>query len=164
MPSQHIKPIYIIIVIAILITIIVLAITSSNQEKETSSNVESNKVEEQEPQNVEEYVAKRDDGTKINNSNELKSNKKYKDLEISNIKFTYQEEKSTLLAEVKNTASTKHEAEIVKIIILDKENKVISEEKIVMPSLEPEKVGNLNAIISGDVVNAKDFKIEEIEK
>ena len=70
---------------------------------------------------------------------------------------------SVLLADVKNTGSTTHEAEIVKITILGENGEVITETKPVIGKVEPGETIKLNATITADVVNAKDFKIEAAE-
>ena len=87
---------------------------------------------------------------------------KYKDIEISNIQFTYENGKSVLLATIKNTASTKHTSEIVKLTILGENNQVIDEVNAILPNMQAGETKQLNTTISGaDSVNAKDFKIEE---
>ena len=66
-----------------------------------------------------------------------------------------------LLADIKNTGSTTHNQEIVKITIIDENNKIIDELEPVMPTMQAGEIKQLNVIISGaDSVNAKDFKIE----
>ena len=82
-------------------------------------------------------------------------------MEISNIQFTYQEGKSVLLADVKNTSNVRHDSEIVKITIVDENNKIIETLEPLLPAIEAGETKQLNVIISGaDSVNAKDFKIE----
>ena len=146
---------------AIGIVLVVLIIVIFTKRMSKRDNVEegiNNIIQEQ---NVEKYVTNLADGTKINNSSEFNKVKKYKDIEISNIQFTYQEGRSVLLADIKNTGSTTHNQEIVKITIIDENNKIIDELEPVMPTMQAGETKQLNVIISGaDSVNAKDFKIE----
>ena len=144
------------IVIAILLFIL---IANAISKKDNNDNGVGNTQAVE--QNVEKYTTNLADGTKINNSSEFNKVKKYKDIEISNIQFTYQEGRSVLLADIKNTGSTTHNQEIVKITIIGENNKVIDELEPVMPTMQAGETKQLNVIISGaDSVNAKDFKIE----
>lgn len=145
------------IILAILL--IVVIVRGFNKKGENVNMAEGNTQTEQ---NVEKYVTNLDDGTKLNNSGEFNKTKKYKDIEISNIQFTYQAGNSVLLADLKNTGSTKHNSEIVKVTILDENNKVIDELQPILPTMEAGETKQLNITISGaDSVNAKNFKIEE---
>lgn len=144
-----------IVIAALLIMLIVNGISKKGEEKTGKTNTQ---VE----QNAEKYTTNLESGTKLNKSEEFNKNKKYKDIEISNIQFTYENGRSVLLANVKNTASTKHNSEIVKLIILGENNQIIDETNAVIPNMEAGETKQLNATISGvDSVNAKDFKIEE---
>ena len=157
MKDNEKKGIILLVIIAIVIIFIIVKVTGKKEEdiaKENTTNVPAQG-------NAEKYVENLENGVKINKSEEFNKTKKYKNMEISNIQFTYQEGKSVLLADVKNTASVKHNNEIVKITILDENNKVIEVLEPVLPTIEPGETKQLNVIISGaDSVNAKDFKIE----
>ena len=157
MKDNEKKGIILLVIIAIVIILIIVKVTGKKEEdiaKENTSNVPAQG-------NAEKYVENLENGVKINKSEEFNKTKKYKNMEISNIQFTYEEGRSVLLADVKNTASVKHNNEIVKITILDENNKVIEVLEPVLPTIEPGETKQLNVIISGaDSVNAKDFKIE----
>lgn len=158
MTKKEKKGMIILIIAAIVLIIIVVKISNKAQKKDI---VEENTASQSE-QSSEKYTTNLSDGTKINSSDEFKHTKKYKDIEISNIQFTYQGGNSVLLADAKNTSSIKHESEIVKITILDENNNIIEELFPVIPSIQSGETKQLNIIISGiDSVNAKDFKIEE---
>ncbi len=130
-------------------------------------NKNKGKKEVQQPQNVqvneEKYTEVLDDGTKINTSEEFNNKKRYKSLEISNIQYTEKDGMSVLLADVKNMGSTKHEIEIVRITILGENGEEITKIKPVIGNIEPGETIKLNASITADVANAKDFKIEEMK-
>lgn len=144
-----------IVIIALIILLVVNGVSKKGREDLGKTNTQTE-------QNTEKYVTNLEDGTKLNHSGEFNKNKKYKDIEISNIQFTYENGRSVLLATVKNTGSTKHKLEIVKLTILGDNNQVIDEIEPLMPVLEPGETKQFNAMLSGaDAVNAKDFKIEE---
>ena len=158
MAKQERKVILIGVGIVIAALLIVLVINAISKKEDRNQDVQNTQVE----QNVEKYTTNLEGGTKLNNSEEFNKNKKYKDIEISNIQFTYENGRSVLLATVKNTGSTKHKLEIVKLTILGENNQVIDEIEGLMPELESGEVGQFNATISGaDSVNARDFRIEE---
>ena len=142
----------------VLAVLLIVVFTKGVGQKEENNNVINTATQ----QNTEKYTTNLVDGTKINNSSEFNKVKKYKDIEISNIQFTYQEGRSVLLADIKNTGSTTHNQEIVKITIIGENNKVIDELEPVIPTMQAGETKQLNVIISGaDSVNAKDFKIED---
>ena len=70
---------------------------------------------------------------------------------------------SVLLADVTNNGTTRHEVEIVKITILGDNGEVITEIKPIIGEIEPGETIQLNASITADVANAKDFTIEAAE-
>ena len=141
----------------VLAVLLIVVFTKEVGQKEENNNVINTATQ----QNTEQYTTNLVDGTKINNSSEFNKVKKYKDIEISNIQFTYQEGRSVLLADIKNTGTTTHNQEIVKITIIGENNKVIEELEPVIPTMQAGETKQLNVIISGaDSVNAKDFKIE----
>lgn len=146
------------IVLIVLLVVVFIIKSSGDKTKETQGNVFNPSASN----NTEKYATNIEDGTKINNSTEFNKTKKYNNIEISNIQFTYEEGRSVLLADMKNVGSTKHNAEIVKITILDENNQVIDIFSPAIPDIEPGATETLNLIITGaNCVNAKDFKIEE---
>ena len=145
MSKKEKKVVFIAIGIMIVILLVVMIVKNINKEDLEDVGTRNTEIN----QNVE-------------NSNNFNQTKKYKDIEISNIQFTYKNGNSVLLADVRNTSSVTYESEIVKITIIDENNKVIDELEPIMPKMESGETKQLNVIISGaDSVNAKDFKIEE---
>ena len=112
--------------------------------------------------NEEKYTTELTDGTKINTSEEFNNSKTYGNLEISNIQYTEKNGMSVLLADVTNKGNTKHEPEIVKITIIGENGKTITEIKPVIGEIEVGETIKINASITADVGNAKDFKIESV--
>ena len=154
-----------ILIIAVILLILVIILTMVLLNKRKENNEESIKVVgEQEVIEGEKYTEKLEDGTKINTSTEFNSTKIYNDLEISNIQFTEKDGMSVLLADVKNTSNKKHEIEIVTITIIGENEEEISKIKPVIGEIEPGETIKLNASITADVTNAKDFRIENREE
>ena len=116
------------------------------------------------PTNEEQYTVQLDDGTKLNTSEDFNSNKTYGDLEISNIQYTTRPDGMTvLLADVTNKGTTNHELEMVKITILDQNGDAITEIRPLIDAMAPGETVQINASITADVSNAKDFTIEAAE-
>lgn len=147
---------WIILLVAVIVIVIVLIIGLANgRNKEVQQQGQEETVV-----NEETYTTELSDGTKLNTSEEFNNSKIYGNLTISNIQYTARNGTSVLLADVTNNGSTRHEVEIVKITILGDNNEVITEIKPVIGDIEPGETIKLNASISADVTNAKDFKIE----
>lgn len=153
---------FILVIAVILIIVIAIIVINNNKkkdEKQTSNIADSTEVQNEET--IEEkYTETVEDGTKINTSGDLKQTKTYNGLEISNVTYTLKGGITTLLADVKNTNKKTHELENIKIIILDENNEEITTIAGVIGKIEAGQTIQLNANITGDVLNAKDIKIE----
>lgn len=146
--------IFVIIVIVILIIVLI-------KNKENGNIAVSNTVKENANMIEDTYTVSLEDGKNINVSEDFHSTKTYKDLQISNIQFIEENGTSTLLADIMNKGNTTHEAEIVKIMILGENGNVIAEIEPVFGKVESGETIQLNARITSDITNAKDFRIEE---
>ncbi len=147
---------WIILLLAVIVIVIVLIVgLSKGRNKEEIQQGQDETVV-----NEEKYTTELSDGTKVNTSEEFNNAKTYGNLSISNIQYTEKNGTSVLLADVTNNGSTKHEVEIVKITILGENGEKITEIKPVIGDIEPGETIRLNASITADVTNAKDFKIE----
>lgn len=162
MTKKEKKVIFTLVAIMVLIIGGIVLFKGGNKEpaksqKETGKDKNNTTVVKED----EKYATTLEEGTKINNSTEFNKNKKYNNLEINDIQFTYKDGTSVLLANIKNTASTKHEAEVVKISTIGESGEVIDEIDALIPEIEAGQTEQLNASFSGaDRVNVKDFKIE----
>lgn len=151
---------WIILLVAVVVIAIVffVIITRENKKEEENTQNTTNEVA-----NEEKYTEQLEDGTKLNTSEEFNSSKTFGNLEIGNVQYTSKNGMSVLLADVKNNGTTVHEKEIVKITILGDNGEVITEIKPVIGKIEPGQTIKLNASITADVANAKDFKIEAVQ-
>ena len=147
---------WIILLVAVIVIVIVLIVGLSKG----GNKEEIQQGQDETAVNEEKYTTELSDGTKLNTSEEFNNTKTYGNLSISNIQYTEKNGTSVLLADVTNNGSTKHEVEIVKITILGENGEEITEIKPVIGDIEPGETIKLNASITADVTNAKDFKIE----
>ena len=141
-----------VVLIAIVFFVVIIGGDKANKEEQNTTTNETT--------NEEKYTEQLEDGTKLNTSEEFNSSKKYGNLEISNVQYTSKNGMSVLLADVKNNGTTVHEREIVKITILGDNEEVITEIKPVIGKIEPGETIKLNASVTADVANARDYKIE----
>ena len=162
MTQKERKVVFTLIGIMALVLILVLVVKGLGGKKEvnansSSSNNGSNQVAST---NEEQYVTSLENGIKVNNSEQLNNSKKYKNIELSDIQFTSQEGRSMLLAKAKNVGNTHHDAEIVKLTILDAANQEMTVKYPVLPKMAAGETKQFYAEITADVIKAKDFKIE----
>ena len=152
---------WIVLLVAVLLiaVILIVVLVNGNKEEEKVGEV----GQSTETATEEKYTTELNDGTKVNTSEEFNSTKMYGDLEISNIQYTEQNGKTVLLADVTNKGNTTHENEIVKITILGENGEEITTTKPVIGKMEPGETVKINATITADVSNAKDFKIEAVQ-
>lgn len=159
MTNKEKKVVFTIVAIMVLILVIIVCVKSFGNKKNNNTNTQ-NTATTNEVKNEEKYVTELNDGTKLNNSQDFNKVKKYGDLEITNIQFTSRNGSSVLLADVKNTGSKTHEKEVVKITILGENGEVLATPLVVLTTVAPGETKQLNAIVTADIANAKDFKIE----
>lgn len=152
---------WVILLVAVVIIAIVFFVVITNINKDNKGS-QNNVTQQQSVQNNnnEQFTTELDDGTKINTSETFGTTKTYNNLEISNIQFTEKDGQSTFLADVKNNGTTTHEPEIVKIVLLDENGNTVAELKPAIEKIEPGETAQINSMISADVTNVKDFKIE----
>ena len=151
-----------VLVLAVII-VILIGVFLKKDDEEVVAQDPSTQQQGENQEEEEKYTTELDDGTKINTSEEFNSSKTYKDLSISNIQFTERDDMSVLLADVTNNGTSAHEPEIVKITILGDNEEVITEIKPVIGDIEAGETVQLNASVTADVANAKDFRIEPAE-
>lgn len=163
MTQKERKVVFTLIGIMALVLILVLIVKGVGGKKEVNANGLSsngNSSNQVANTNAEQYVTSLENGIKINNSEQLNNSKKYKNIELSDIQFTSQDGRSMLLAKAKNIGSSYHDAEIVKLTILDATNQEMTVIYPVLPKMAAGETKQFYAEITADVIKAKDFKIE----
>ena len=132
-----------------IVLVIVLVILVSSYIKNT---IEKNKQINQIVQNLE-------DGTKLNIIKKLNNTKKIKEIEISDIQLTKDEEQTKLYAIVTNNGKEKTEMTLINIDFYDKDNKKMGSTIGIISPLEPSATTQLNVSTQGDYIEANNFKI-----
>lgn len=160
MKSSAKKRILLILVILVII-IVAIVVWKSIGKEETNKIGEGVSIAQEDSSKVEEYVQVLDDGSKLNTSSELQSEKTIDGLKITNIQLRESGGITTLLADVENTTGKKSDEKMIKISILDKEGKKITDVKGIIDAVEAGKSVQLNISVTADVANAYDFKISE---
>ena len=150
---------WIVLLIAVLVIAIVLIVGLA-----IGSNIKKEKKEENnnvgQVQN-EEYVEVLEDGTKVNTSNKLKENKKFGNLEISNISIEEKENETILEADVTNIGSNNEGDYAIYLLIKDDEGKEIKKIAGYINHIGPNEKTRLRIKTSYDFANAYDFEIEK---
>lgn len=155
MTKKEKKVVFTLIGIMVVVLLIVVIVKTVNKPDESLGN-----TIQQAEENEEKYVTELADGTKLNNSEELNNTHTYKGVEISNIQFTSQNGSSVLLADVRNTGSETFEEEEATIVLIG-ENNEEREIAVYIPSLAAGETKQINSIVTADVVNVRDFRVEE---
>lgn len=155
MTNKEKKVIFTIIGIMLLILIIVFCVKTFSKPKETANTPTTNTTK-----NEEKYVTQLESGIKVNNSTTLSTTKTYKTIQISSPQFTSQNGSSVLLATLKNTANSDFASEEVTLVLLGENNEELRKIPTVIPSVSAGQTKQWNIILTADVVNAKDFKVE----
>ena len=148
---------WVILLIAVLIIggIILGAFIKSGNKDNKNTNLS------QQNNNNKGTIIELDDGTRINTDKQLTGTKKYNDLEISNIRLTEKDGITRFIADVKNIGNTKHEEEIVQLILISKDGNELAELNPIIGEIKPGETIKIDASITADIINAKDIKIEE---
>ena len=154
MTKKEKKVVFTLIGIMVVVLLIVVIVKTVNKPGEDLGNTIQLAEE-----NEEKYVTELADGTKLNNSEELNNTHTYKGIEISNIQFTSQNGSSVLLADVRNTGSSAFEEEEATIVLIG-ENNEEREIAVYIPSLSAGETKQINSIVTADVVNVRDFRVE----
>ena len=134
----------------LIIVLIVRNVNKKDNGEETTGEVNTN---------MEEFVQKLEDGTKLNTSTKLKETKKLGNLEIGNIQLTNQGGQSVLLADVKNNGTTQTSIILLDIVLLDKEGTQIATIPGIISPLTAGATTQLNTSVQQDYANAYDFNI-----
>ncbi len=151
------------IAILLIILAIVLIIFFVRQNKNEGENGTGVTDSQQIAKSEGTYTETLDDGTVLNTSEEFNKTKTYNGLEISNIQYTEKNGMTVLLADVKNTSNTAHSLELVKIIVEGKNGEDMAVMNSIIGDVGPGETIELNASMTGNIVNARDFRIEKSE-
>ena len=157
------------IVIAVFAVIIIILLSGGNKEQapaqagqaqttssSSSAKVDTNKI----PDNLENAKLV-NDYQKLNTSTKMQETKTINGLEINNVQLTSKDNVTTMLATVTNKTSQTAGDFAVKLTMLDKDGKTITEAHGYISKVEPGKSVQLNISKTYDFANAYDYKITQ---
>lgn len=159
------EKVWIAILVIITLVVIIFAVTRKGK---NNDNVPSNvgttltdgEVEDLEEPVVEKYVELGEDGTKVNTSEALKTNKVVNNVEFSDIQLSQKDGETLLTAVIKNTGSTPNELFSVNITLVDDAGQdIITVGGLVAP-LDAGATGQFETSMALDFANAYDFRVE----
>lgn len=152
MKPEEKKTILVLVIITIIVGVIAYFVMRGNNKTNNNNAIQENVVDE--------FVQTLDDGSRLNVSEELQKTKKIDGLEITNIQLKENGGITTLLADVENKTNSKSSEKKIKVKILDKAGKVITELKGIIDPIDVGGKVQLNIAVTADVANAYNFEIE----
>lgn len=152
--------------IAVLITITLIVIIFAGMKNKDNSNdgkvgtITDGDVENLEVPVVEKYVTTTEDGTKVNTSEALKSNKVVNKVEFSDIQLSQRSGETLLTATVKNTGSEATELFSVNITLIDDAGQDIVTVGGLVAPMQAGATATFETSMTLDYANAYDFRVE----
>ncbi len=155
------KSIIFLIVICMMSLLFVGCSLFENEDKKVNKPLDEHQNQEQK-EDVNEYIKTEDDGTRVNTSDKIKNAKFTIDgLEISNIQLSELVGKTSLIADVKNnTQEKKGDIELL-ITLYKKDGSVLLEMGGYIGTVESGATSKIDAAATLDYANAYDIKIEK---
>ena len=157
-----------IIAIALVIGAIVLLVNNTikgndkdGKNTENSTN-NLNNINTEYEQNIENIV-KQEDGQIENNSPEIKEEKRFKEIKITNINFVYNpgNKMTTITADLKNEGTDEQAQEIVELKIKGQTGEEITTIEALIPNIKQGETKTLRCSATADLSNASNFEILE---
>lgn len=159
----------IILVIVLILGAIILLLNNKIKTNE-NSNKNLNEVNsfnteyiQNEENIVNPYVEKLEDGQIKNNSPELKEEKKFRQINISNIEFVYNpgNKMTTITADLSNTGTEEQIQEIVALKIIGQNGEEIVTIDALIPNIKVGETRILRCSATANLSNATNFEILE---
>ena len=109
------------------------------------------------------YVEKQEDGQIENNSPELKKEKQFKEIEITNINFVYNpgNKMTTITADLKNVGAEEQKQEVTEIRIVGQNGEELTRIEALIPNIKVGETKVLRCSATADFTNARNFEIIE---
>ena len=151
-------------IIVVIIVVGVIAVTKiSGKIRNTKETGKENivTIQQQESQVEEKYVKILEDGSKLNISEKLKTEKKLENIVIKDIQLMYKDGVTNILANVENTGSTKLEATKLEITLLDDKGETVYKMQGLIEETEAGATSKLNSSITADFANVYDFVVSK---
>lgn len=162
-----------IIAIALVVGAIVLLVNNTfkgNDENKRNNEINTNNLnslntenEQNEENIVNPYVEKQEDGQIENNSPEIKEEKRFKQIKITNINFIYNpgNKMTTITADLKNEGTEEQTQEIVELKIKGQTGEEITTIEALIPNIKQGETKTLRCSATADLSNASNFEILE---
>lgn len=156
------------IAVLITITVIVIIFAGMRNKNDVEEGQVSNagpmltegEVENLEEPVVEKYVEVGEDGSKVNTSEALKSNKVVNNVEFSDIQLSQRSGETLLTATVKNTGNTANELFSVNLTLVDDAGQDIVTVGGLVAPMEAGATSTFETSMTLDYANAYDFRVE----
>lgn len=160
--------IFIVIIVLIIGTIVLLMNNrvkwddTENESTNSEMNIDVNYTQDVE-NIVNPYTEELEDGQVENNSPELKEEKKFKQIEITNINFVYNpgNKMTTITANLTNVGTEEQKGEIVTLKIIGQNNEEITTIEALIPNIKQGETRTLRCSATADLSNASNFEIIE---
>ena len=144
-------------ILLIIISIIIITVISTKDKSNTPSDNEGITLYDTK---LAEYVKETDNGTKINTSAQINTNKKIGELDATNIQLTESSGITTLVATVANNTSNSTGLTNIKAIFLDEKGNELYSARGIVSALNVGETTTLNISISSSYITAYDVKFE----
>ena len=149
----------------IFVSIIAVTLTGCGCSKKDEVDNSNINIDELPDIKGNENISVSEDGTKVNNSSEFSTTKKYESYEITDAKIsTSSDGRTTFTANVKNIGSSETTGTLVNIILVDKKGNKVSKLSTYIRALKSNETMSLNAGIDKDLSNAYNFYFEQYQK
>ena len=150
-----------IFVVIIIILLLTRGNNNNNQQQATQSSQSTTQQGNQTTVKTEENVKIVNGDTKLNKSNNFSETRTFENLEFSDVQLTEKGGVTQFIATVKNLSKSTNGDFAVKLPILDRDGKIITEAHGYIAKLEPGQSTQLSVSKTFDYVNAYDYKIEK---
>lgn len=136
---------------------------NNNESLNNNLNTENSEYTQDVENIVNPYVEELEDGQIENNSPELKEEKQFKKIEITNINFVYNpgNKMTTITADLKNVGTEEQEEEVVAIKIIGQNGEELAIIDALIPSINQGETKILRCSATADLSNASNFEIVE---
>lgn len=154
---------FIIAGIIIMICIVIALVVNINKKKGTLNNniKEGNEGISLYDTSISEYVKETEDGTKLNTSMLINSDKMLDNLTITDIQLTYNSGMTSLTANVTNNSNMETPVTTITAILKDEKQKEICKVKGVIRALNIGETGRLNISMSGNFITAYNIEFSK---
>ncbi len=158
------EKIMIAVLVVIMLIVIIFAVTrkNNNDTKNVNSVISASpNISEGVSESDEEYVDISKDGTKVNTSEALATNKTVRNVEFSSIQLAQKNGQTVLVADIQNTGTEASEMFAVNITLLNEQGQDVVTVGGIVTALGAGESSEFQANMTLDFANVYDFRVEE---